>query len=351
MTHALNDETLDHLRQVVQDDTPDDPRYRIKQRIGQGGMGTVYLAEDVALGRPVALKVIRDSVLDMQSIERMSREARIIARLEHPGIVPLHDIGTLADGRVYYVMKWVQGQRLDEHFEASAGIPERLRVFQRVCEAVAFAHAHGVIHRDLKPQNVMVGQFGEVLVLDWGLAKAATDPATNLPPVPLPQDRLTEPITHETAHGTILGTPGYMSPEQALGDVDRIDKRSDVFALGGVLYFLLTGQAPQAATQSGNGGVQPVAPRTDWRQRDRSVPRRLEAICLKALSAEPEHRYAGAAELAADVVRFLDGQAVLAYREGLLQRLGRWTWRYRTPILLVAAYLLMRALLIIWPRR
>ncbi len=129
--------------------------------------------------------------------------------------------------------------------------------------------------------------------------------------------------------------------------MDRIDERSDVFALGGVLYFLLTGQAPRAVAKSGDGELPLVQPR----QRNRAVPRRLEAICLKALSADPEHRYAAAAELAAEVVRFLDGQAVLAYREGLLERLGRWAWWYRTPILLVAAYLLMRALLAVWPRR
>jgi len=347
VTRTLNNATLDHLRHVVQDDAPDDPRYLINQRIGQGGMGTVYLAEDRALGRPVALKVIRDGALNKESIDRMSREAHIIARLEHPGIVPVHDIGTLADGRVYYVMKWIQGRRLDEHFDDSTGLPERLRVFQRVCETVAFAHAHGVIHRDLKPQNIMVGPFGEVLVLDWGVAKAAPDPPANpLPTVPTPQDQPPQSNPRETAHGTILGTPAYMPPEQAAGAVDRIDERSDVFALGGILYFLLTGQAPRAVVPSGDGGMPPVPPR----QRNGTVPRRLDAICLKALSADPEHRYAGAAELAAEVVRFLDGQAVIAYREGVLERLGRWAWWYRTPILLVAAYLLMRALLAFWPQ-
>lgn len=348
MTRELNDDILEHLRHVVQDDMPDDPRYRIERRIAQGGMGTIYLAEDRVLGRPVALKVIRDGVMDQESIDRMSREARIIARLEHPGIVPVHDIGTLADGRVFYVMKWVNGRRLDEYFDVAASLPERLRVFQRICETVAFAHSHRVIHRDLKPQNIMVGQFGEVLVLDWGLAKVASETPTGAPSeASIPHERASGAEPRETAHGTILGTPGYMSPEQSQGAVDRIDERSDVFALGGVLYFLLTGQAPCAVTPSGDGPSPPVPPR----QRNRTVPRRLEAICLKALSADRAHRYTSAAELAAEVVRFLDGQAVLAYREGWLERLGRWAWWYRTPILLVAAYLLMRAVLAVWSRR
>ncbi len=348
MTRALNDSTLDHLRTVLADDAPDDPRYRITRRIGQGGMGTVYLAEDRTLGRMVALKVIRDAVLDKQSIERMIREARIIARLEHPGIVPVHDIGTLADGRAYYVMKWVQGRRLDEHFDSAAGWPERLRVFQRVCETVAFAHAHGVIHRDLKPQNVMVGPFGEVLVLDWGVAKVALDGEVDGGAfASSPPDGAADTSPRHTAYGTILGTPAYMPPEQAQGAVDRIDERSDVFALGGVLYFLLTGQAPRTAAPTNDAGPPLVPPR----QRNRTVPRRLEAICLKALRTDPDQRYAGASDLAAEVVRFLDGQAVLAYREGLLERLGRWAWWYRTPIILVAAYLVMRALLALWARR
>ena len=145
-------------------------RYRILRELGRGGMGAVYLADDTVLGRKVALKVVATGVSDPAAAERMLREARIIARLEHPGIVPVHDAGALPDGRVFYAMKRVDGSRLDA---LAPGMPlaERLRVFQRVCDAVAFAHAHGVIHRDLKPSNVMVGRFGEVLVMDWGIAK------------------------------------------------------------------------------------------------------------------------------------------------------------------------------------
>jgi serine/threonine protein kinase len=353
VTAPIDDTTLEHLRRIVQEEeTPEHPRYRVGSRIGQGGMGTVYFAEDLALGRPVAMKVLRDSRVGAGAMERMVREARIIAGLEHPGIVPVHDVGRLADGRVFYVMKRINGRRLDEYFDESAAISQRLRVFERVCEAVAFAHAHGVIHRDLKPQNVMVGRFGEVLVLDWGVAKLARDARED----PLPGNGLlaaaTDPgggtprIEPLTAYGTILGTPAYMPPEQARGELDRIDQRSDVYSLGGILYFLLTGDAPRAVTSS-----QAAAAITPPRQRNRGVARRLQSICLKALASSPDDRFGSAAELAADVSRFLNGQAVSAHKEGVFERFGRWLGWYRTPILLIAAYLLVRAVLILWQRR
>ena len=343
---VLDDSTIDHLKGMLAESEASESRYLIRETIGEGGMGTVYLADDTALDRPVAMKVIRDGRLGADAVDRMLREARVIARLEHPGIVPVHDVGRLPDGRVFYVMKWVKGRRLDEHFDAKATIAQRLRVFERVCETVAFAHAHGVIHRDLKPQNIMVGEFGEVLVLDWGVAKlkagVADDPqATVVLPSPAAN---TMPASRHTEHGTILGTPAYMSPEQARGEIERIDERSDVFALGGVLFFLLTGQSPRES------GSEVAAPRAA-RMLNRDVPRRLDAVGVKAMALQPEERYFSAAELAQDVSRFLNGQAVTAYREGVLERVGRWAWWYRTPLLLVAAYLAMRAMLIVWERR
>src|SRR5207248_7961699 len=200
-----------------------DSRYEIGEQIGEGGMGAVYLAHDRELNRDVALKVLRAPIPTDDERMRILREARILASLEHPGIVPVHDVGALPDGRLFYVMKRVRGERLDDFARNERSRSELLRLFLQVCDAVAFAHAAGVIHRDLKPQNIMLGAFGEVLVLDWGLAKQIGE---QTPAQPM-QDSAGE-IPADTGHGTVLGTPGFMAPEQARGDVALIDERSDV---------------------------------------------------------------------------------------------------------------------------
>src|SRR4029077_18171260 len=153
-------------------------RYRVIERVGGGGMGTVYLAEDSVLGRRVALKILDLPDLRADLRARLLREAQMLGRVEHPGIVPVHDAGTLADGLAFYAMKFVEGERLDMLARRIDAIPDRLRIFQRICEAVAFAHARGILHRDLKPENVMVGPFGEVLVMDWGVAKILREDQT-----------------------------------------------------------------------------------------------------------------------------------------------------------------------------
>ena len=167
----LSDKTLQHLREAAEIPDLRGTRYRLLERVARGGMGVVYVAEDEKLERRVALKVLDAPGEDRDLANRLIREALVLARLEHPGIVPVHDVGTLADGRVFYTMKFVQGQRLDQYIASAASLSDRLRIFLRICDAVAFAHAHGVLHRDLKPANIMVGSFGEVLVMDWGLAR------------------------------------------------------------------------------------------------------------------------------------------------------------------------------------
>ncbi len=245
---------------------------------------------------------------DPSEADRLLREARVLARLEHPGLVPVHDAGVLPDGRVFYAMKLVRGRRLDRYAADGPTPADRLAVFRKICEAVAFAHANGVVHRDLKPENVMVGAFGEVLVLDWGVARRAEDPA--------------EP------GGTVLGTRAYMAPEQAEGRTEQVDARADVYALGAILQGLLSA---------------PPEPRA-------SFARALSAVSDKAMARERDDRYPSVEDLSADVRRLLDGDAPIAYREGLLERAGRFYRRYRTPILLILAYLVMRALLILFWR-
>jgi serine/threonine protein kinase len=240
-------------------------------------------------------------------------------------------------------MKLVRGKRLDQHVCPGMALTERLQLFAKICDAVAFAHSHGVIHRDLKPQNIMVGAFGEVLILDWGVAKelgrANSHPA---------ESEGSEPTSKcqpgHTQAGTVLGTQGYMAPEQARGETEHIDERADVYALGAILYFMLTGRAPvneppvDRPTMSGQASL--VRPR----QLDRSIPRPLEAICLKALAVERGERYAGVTELSADVADFLAGRRVRAYPEGVLEIALRLSTKYRTVLALLLAYLLMRIL-------
>jgi serine/threonine protein kinase len=293
----------------------------------------------------VALKVVSTAAARPEIVERMRAEARVIARLEHPGIVPVHDAGMLPDGRVYYAMKRVDGKRLDQ-LAGGMALPERLRAFQRICEAVAFAHAHGVVHRDLKPENVMIGPFGEVLVMDWGVARVLADGAGESSASPGPASP-----SSSTAAGTIIGTPAYMAPEQAEGSTDRIGAAADIYALGAILHFLLSGRAPFDAAAAerrvrGEARLAPVPPR----RIDPDVPRPLESIVLRAMALEPQERYGAASELAAEVARFLDGERVLAHREGVLERAGRFFSRYRTAILLVLAYLVARTALFFFAR-
>jgi eukaryotic-like serine/threonine-protein kinase len=361
----LSDNAVARLREEV--DLPDleSAKYRLIRKLASGGMGTVYLAHDSNLGRKVAVKVMNSPDPSEHLASRMMREARIVATLEHPSIVPIHDVGTLADGRVFYAMKLVQGTRLDQYASTNRPRADLLRVFQRICEAVAFAHAHGVIHRDLKPENIMVGSFGEVLVMDWGVARvvqgraggnhtfreAKVDLDSNEQ-----EDAATLPMADggsagDTASGTIIGTPAYMSPEQARGETDSVDERSDVYSLGAILHFILTGAPPSESGKinSPTGPLEPPAGSPD-RAAER-IPRQLAAICLKALSESPAERYASAEDLSADVANHVAERTVSAYRENGLERIARWAGQNRYVLLLILAYLVMRLIVFFSLRR
>ena len=311
MTTWLSNTVVDHLRVVATwPELPGD-RYVIERPIGRGGMGTVYVARDALLERDVAIKVSNAPVAGSGLDERLRQEAQVLARLEHPGIVPVHDAGQLADGRMFYVMKLVSGPRLDEH-AAQRPLFERLRLFTRICEPVAFAHAHGVVHRDLKPDNIMIGAFGEVMVMDWGVAQVS-----EMGNCSGQMANCGEQLS------AVVGTRAYMPPEQAHGEV--VDARADVFALGGILHFLLTGTAPDASVMRG--------------------PRALQAICRKARAGTPAARYPDVASLAADVDRFLAAEPVMALPETIADRMIRVGRKNRVAIAIVVTYLVFRYLI------
>ncbi len=278
----LNDFALDHLRSVV--DLPDlsGTRYELEEELGRGGLGIVYAARDLQLQRTVAIKVL-DSTLPPL---RLEEEARVIARLEHPAMVPIYETGRLPDGRAFYAMKRVAGDRLDLYLNSRHSIGERLRVIQKVGEALAFAHTCGIVHRDLKPQNVMVGSFGEVYVMDWGVEGVA-------------------------------GTPQFRAPEQTGPPGRPLDRRADVYALGALLRFVLPEPAPQP----------------------------LCAVAMKAMSAEPDARYHDVPALLLDLQRFQDGLAIEAYPESVWQRARRFAGRNQVLLLLLGAYLAVRLFL------
>ncbi|MEO6223613.1 MAG: serine/threonine-protein kinase, partial [Vicinamibacterales bacterium] len=265
----LPDDVVSYLRDVATWPDVEDGRYSSIRPIGAGGMGRVFAARDEPLGRDVAIKISHAPVPGTHLDARLRQEAQVLAQLEHPGIVPVHSLGQLRDGRVFYVMKLVRGHTLAEATERPFAESAALAIFERVADAVAFAHMHGVVHRDLKPSNVMLGPFGEVLVMDWGVAKILAGAAADALGAPL------RTPAGGTESGTRMGTPGFMSPEQSSGDVTAVGPASDVYALGAVLFWLLTEEThPRDAASAG------VA----LRERRPRIARRLRAMVAKCLA-------------------------------------------------------------------
>jgi serine/threonine protein kinase len=313
---------------------PDTPRYHFEAFLGRGGMGEVWRGRDTVLGREVALKVLRERVFgDSGARTRFEEEARYVSQLEHPSIVPVYDLGELPDGRPFFVMKLIDGQTLAELLaarEPAEDLSRWVEVFEQVCAAVAFAHARDVIHRDLKPSNVMLGEFGEVQVMDWGIAKAlaarpqlAPDPPAPALPSPSLGGAETGAGGSETLPGQARGTPAFMAPEQARGEAGRVGKASDVFGLGGILCVILTGQPPYArAEQALAGDVSEAFARLDGC----GANAELIALARACLAPAPEARPADAAEVAARVKRYRDEVAARqaeAERELWLQEAAR----------------------------
>jgi serine/threonine protein kinase len=246
-------------------------------------------------------------------------------------------------------MKFVEGETLEVHRLKDPEIPNLLRIFQKVCEAVEFAHSRGVLHRDLKPSNIMAGPFGEVLVMDWGIASRVKGDTSNEAKDLSVSDIDAESSIPDTAHGTVLGTPSYMSPEQARGDVTLLDNRTDVYGLGAILYFLLTGFPPHPG-DSVDTILNRIVAGDLKRPREiaQGMPKRLEAICLKAMHREPILRYASARELASDVTRYLDNLPVDAYPENLFEKSSRWISRNQFIVFVVLAYIIVRLIVLFW---
>ena len=301
-------------------------RYSQKGMLGRGGMGEVRLVRDRDLGRKVAMKVIRaDRVLVPGVLSRFVREAQASAQLEHPGIVPIYDIGRLEDGRIYFTTQVVTGKTLSELIDevhrssdesewrtGPTGWTLRRLVdaLHAVCETMAYCHSKRAIHRDLKPDNVMLGEFGEVLVMDWGLVKLLGRRSPADPDDTLGDDEFGAFASgEETQAGVISGTPAYMPPEQARGEIDLIGTWTDVYALGAILYKILTGQAPYTGRnmltilRKVDAGPPPLPSEVS----SRPIPQQLELICTRAMGREPEDRYADAGELARDLGVFLEG--------------------------------------------
>src|SRR5438105_3928374 len=350
-------DTLPPEQRADENLTPETPgRYTVKREFGRGGMSVVHMVHDAHIGRDVALKQLLPDVMEQMAEasggdisapwSRFVREARITGMLEHPSIVPVYEIGRREDGTIYYTQKLIRGRTLTAELRQCKTLKERLRTlphFVNLCHAIAYAHRRGVIHRDIKPDNVMVGEFGETVVLDWGLAKPKGRADHAL------MKKMQEEEVQETQEGMVLGTPAYMSPEQACGAISDVDEKSDVWSLGAVLYQVLTGLPPFTGKTAMDVIVkvnsQPVVP---VRELNKEAPRELAAVCEKALRKKKQERYKDAKVLADEVLAWQNGSRVSAYAYSSVELLRRLVARNKklTAVVALAAVLVTAAAVI-----
>ncbi|MCC7507877.1 MAG: protein kinase [Planctomycetes bacterium] len=340
-------------------------RYDIKKEHARGGMGRVLLARDKAVGREVALKELLPGMVGSATlaasvpagvsesggiVERFLREAKITGQLEHPNIVPVYEIGQYPDGNFYYTMRFIRGKTLaerlreirkDETLGKEEKLPARIKLldqFTDVCNAIAYAHSKGVIHRDIKPENIMLGDYGETLVLDWGLArlKGQEDKAMKAlqkGSLALSKSLLDSDSQALTLDGSIVGTPAYMAPEQARGELEHVDEKSDVYALGAVLYQILTGHPPFEGPMAALIVQQVLAgPPARVRTREPQVPPELEALVERAMAREKAERLGSALELASEVKAFRDGRTLGSYSYSTREMIARFVKQNRTAV-------------------
>ncbi len=348
---------LGHLKKVLSVKLEKlDTHYTTITSLGNGSFGLVHAAEDTMLGRAVAIKSLKAHFQEEEEIvDRFLKEARGTAQLEHPNIIPVHEVGVSDELGVYFTMKKIEGEDLKEildklqgnlaFYEKTYPLNFLLEVFLSVCNGVAFAHSKGVIHRDLKPANIMIGEFGEVLILDWGLVKQLDVEEASGSKIKLRMDEFDD--GSQTLDGAVSGTPNYMAPEQAEGRTGDIDFQSDVYSLGAILYHILTHVPPFERTQLRRllenvktGTFEPPRKRFP----NRKIPRELEAICLKAMSLYPLRRYRSVEQLAQDIRNYIGHFEVKAYKA---PRWVRW-WKTckRNPIKYSVAAATLAALLL-----
>lgn len=326
-------------------------RFKVLRLHQKGGLGRVSIALDEELNREIALKEILAAHADnLENRTRFIREAEITGALEHPGVVPVYSLGKFADGRPYYAMRFIRGMNLqialeDYHAQASDPATKQLQFrqllgrFIDVCDAIEYAHSRGVIHRDLKPSNVMLGDYGETLVVDWGLAKSMGDGFETADSMVGPVTTSDSASSTETVVGRVVGTPTFMSPEQAAGRLDALGPTSDIYSLGATLYHLIVGDVAFKGTEQEILSNVQLGRVPRPRDVNAKVPKALQAICLKAMARNPSDRYQSGRELAEDLERFLAGERVLAYEEPLTARTWRWIVNHKPLVYSSAAAL------------